>query len=78
MPDWFSVTDTINLRELNKRIRKFTFKNKYDPDIYMNRKTMEAVMDAAHMKIKNPYYIKYNGCMIHINSGFKYGEIKLK
>ena len=88
----FSIVDNINVNLLNKRISEFIYKEGYEPYIFANKETFDALVkpfEQAEM-FSNSCSIglvsSYEGCLcgmyqgnkMFMDSTLKFGKIELR
>lgn len=84
----FSIVDKINANKLNLKIVEFIDREGYQPYIFANKETLDALTKPDEQEIKyvslantnsfKPCLIRYRGNKIFRDDTLKFGEIELR
>lgn len=87
----FSIVDKINVNKLNTKIAEFTYREGYEPYIFANKETLDALAKSIEQELKfisaatgvissfkTCLVGKYQGNKMFEDDTLKFGEIELR
>lgn len=87
----FSIVDKINVNKLNTKIAEFTYREGYEPYIFANKETLDALAKPIEQELKfisaatgvtssfkTCLVGKYQGNKMFEDDTLKFGEIELR
>lgn len=89
----FSIVDKINVNKLNAKIAEFVYRERYEPYIFANKETLDALIKPIEQELnfitsptgntriyvgKSCLVGKYQGNKMFEDDTLKFGEIELR
>ena len=81
----FRITKTIDTDKLNKEIERFECENRSSPYIFLNKETMDDLVEEIYTTVKNYYVCQpssycatYTGRKVFCDESLSYGEVELR